>query len=93
MSQDIHTWFGLTYANFLVLPRAVLQSMPEEWQERFVACLQELDETMGGSPDYETPPGYRVQPTDANGRLISWSAVNVPHYRRGRTRVRPGEVA
>jgi len=26
---DIHTWFGLTYANYLVLPRTLLQSMPE----------------------------------------------------------------
>lgn len=41
---DIHTYFGLTYANYLVLHRSLLQSMPEEWQCRFVAMLDELDE-------------------------------------------------
>lgn len=38
---DIHTWFSLTYANYLVLPRSVLQSMPEEWQHRFTAIVDE----------------------------------------------------
>lgn len=40
----IHTWFGLSYANYLVVPRTLLQSMPDEWQTRFVACLNELNE-------------------------------------------------
>jgi hypothetical protein len=44
MSADgIHEYFGLTYANYLVLNRTLLQSMPGDWQERFVAMLQELD--------------------------------------------------
>lgn len=41
-SGPIHGWFSLTYANFLVVPRAVLQSMPVEWQEQFVGLLEEL---------------------------------------------------
>lgn len=45
--MDIHTWFNLTYANYLVLPRSVLQSMPAEWQERFTAALGELDDAYG----------------------------------------------
>lgn len=44
---DIHTWFSLTYANYLVLPRSVLQSMPEEWQQRFISVVRELDESFG----------------------------------------------
>lgn len=40
----VHDWFGLTYASYLTLPRVILQSMPGEWQERFVACLNELNE-------------------------------------------------
>lgn len=39
----IHEWFGLSYSNYLVLPRTLLQSMPTEWQERFVACLDEIE--------------------------------------------------
>jgi hypothetical protein len=45
MTRDIHTYFGLSYADYLVLPRSVLQSMPEEWQLKFVSLLDELDET------------------------------------------------
>jgi hypothetical protein len=39
---DVHTWFGLSYSNYLVLPRTLLQSMPKEWQREFVAKLDEL---------------------------------------------------
>jgi hypothetical protein len=38
----IHTWFGLSYRNYQVLPRTFMQSMPIEFQERMVACLEEL---------------------------------------------------
>ena len=43
--KDIHAWFELTYANYLVLPRSVLQSMPKEWQIKFVELLDQLEET------------------------------------------------
>jgi len=43
--RDIHEWFNLTYAQYLTVPRSVLQSMPETWQHKFVALLEELDET------------------------------------------------
>jgi len=45
MGKDIHSWFGLTYASYLVVPRSVLQSMPDEWQHKFVDLLDELGET------------------------------------------------
>ena len=38
----IHTWFGLSYCNYQVLHRTLMQSMPIGWQERMVACLEEL---------------------------------------------------
>jgi hypothetical protein len=56
--EAIHDWFGLTYANYLVLPRAVLQSMPDEWQERFVACLRQLGDA---TRDLEFPASYDVR--------------------------------
>ena len=40
----IQQYFELTYANFLVLPRTVMMDMPTEWQDKFVALLEELDE-------------------------------------------------
>jgi hypothetical protein len=38
----IHDWFGLSYCNYQVLPRTLMQSMPIDWQQRMVACLAEL---------------------------------------------------
>lgn len=60
-SGPIHGWFGLTYASYLVQPRVLLQSMPIEWQERMVACLEELDAAFA---HVERAPGYEVTPCD-----------------------------
>jgi hypothetical protein len=48
--EPIHSWFELTYAQYLTIPRSILQSMPQEWQARFVKCLEELDETFDWRP-------------------------------------------
>jgi hypothetical protein len=50
LSGPVHTWFELSYAHYLTIPRSVLQSMPVYWQERFVKCLQELDEALPWRP-------------------------------------------
>lgn len=46
----IHKWFGLTYAQFLTIPRIVLSSMPYEWQAKMVAFLEEMDDTFEWRP-------------------------------------------
>ncbi|MFM9707851.1 hypothetical protein [Streptomyces galilaeus] len=38
----IHDHFGLSYCNYAVLPRTLMQSMSPAWQERMTACLDEL---------------------------------------------------
>ena len=81
--DSIHTWFGLTYANYLVLPRSVLQSMPDEWQAAFVALLHELEATFGGL-DW---PDYTVNARQPHGGRFMKDPI--PHYNRGRTRVDP----
>lgn len=71
--EPIHRWFGLTYASYLVLHRSALQSMPLEWQERFVACLRELEDTI----DYEAAgqrlgeaDNFEVRLRGSNGRFV-----------------------
>jgi hypothetical protein len=51
----VHGWFGLTYANFLVIHRAMLQSMPLDWQRRFVELLEDMNAayTDLDIPDFE----------------------------------------
>jgi hypothetical protein len=48
--QAIHRHFGLSYANYLVVPRTLLQSMPDVWQAKFVALLDQLDEAFAHIP-------------------------------------------
>lgn len=85
----VHEWFSLTYANFLVVPRSLLQSMPDEWQHRFVSCLEEMRDHFAGLPEGFNPPGYRVNAVDRQGRLVSLRGYRCPHYNRGRTHVAP----
>lgn len=80
----IHEMFGLTYANYAVFPRALLQSMPLDWQERFKVVIDEFWEHFGGC-DLEAPT-YAVQAKGYDGKFVVDPA---PHYWRGRTMVTP----
>ena len=79
---DIHTWFNLTYANYLVLPRTLLQSLPEEMQYRLTEVLDEIADL--AEANCVPSPRYRVQAVDKRGRFM---VDPVPHYERGRTRI------
>jgi hypothetical protein len=54
----IHTWFSLSYCNYQVLHRTLMQSMPIEWQERMVACLDELADAY---QHIEQPEAFKVE--------------------------------
>lgn len=77
-SDPIHEWFELTYAQYLTIPRSVLQSMPAEWQGRFVECLRQLDSEI----DWRPREGrYWVELRDGKGRFVSDPFKD---YERGR---------
>ncbi|WP_175795957.1 hypothetical protein [Burkholderia anthina] len=63
---SMHEWFGLTYASYLVIPRTLLQGMPEEWQAKFAALLDECRETYDSS---RIADNYRVNLVDG-GRFV-----------------------
>lgn len=79
--EPVHEWFGLTYAQYLTIPRSVLQSMPKEWQDRFVQCLDELDEKIDWRPHEGR---YWVKLKDDKGRYVSDPLMD---YERGRRRI------
>jgi hypothetical protein len=81
MAKDIHHWFELTYAQYLTIPRSILQSMPDEWQSKFVALLEELDETIDWRP---SEGRYWVTLKDGKGRFVS---DPLQDYQRGRRRI------
>jgi hypothetical protein len=83
-TEEIHGWFELTYANYLVLNRSLLQSMPDSWQARFVGCLEELRDAYSHRDHVDAPLRYEVVVRSADGR---YKGDPIPHYERGRTRV------
>ncbi|MGW6638511.1 hypothetical protein [Streptomyces cyaneofuscatus] len=56
--DQIHKWFSLSYSNYLVLHRSHLQSMPAEFQQRLVDCLNELRAAYAHT---EQPEGFKVE--------------------------------
>lgn len=49
--DKLHLWFGLSYAQYLTIPRSALQSMPTVWKNKFATLLTELDETIDWRPE------------------------------------------
>jgi hypothetical protein len=78
---DIHTFFELSYANYLVLHRSVLQSMPTRWQVRFVKMLEEMAVALVEA-GIEVPDQCEVIWRDENNKVV---LDPIPHYNRGRT--------
>ena len=78
-SQDpepISLWFELSYAQYLTIPRSVLQAMPQEWQAKMAVLLDQVDETI----DWRPKEGkYWVKLKDAAGRYVHDSLME---YRR-----------
>lgn len=60
-TDAIHTHFGLSYATHLVMPRTILQSMPDWWQRDFVHLLRLYDHACSGLPENMQDVNYRVQ--------------------------------
>lgn len=76
--EAIHRWFELTHAQYLTIPRSVLQSMPEEWQRDFVHLLELLDDSIDWRPESGC---YWVRLRDKRGRFVEDKFMD---YARGR---------
>jgi hypothetical protein len=57
----IHSLFGLTYNSYQVVPRVLAQSMPHDWQTRFVQCMEEMEDAFR----YLGPVDYDVQTAES----------------------------
>ena len=86
--EPIHEYFGLTYSQFLVLSRTALQSMPIEWQRRFVKLLEKLNNEIDNL-EPEWPWCYHVTVRHVGtGKFGSLAkADQLGSYDRGRARV------
>lgn len=79
--SDVHTFFSLSYASYLTIPRSILQSMPAEWQHKFLELMEECSELYGG---YDM--SYTIQKRDSRGRFVQ---DPLRSYERGRRKVEP----
>lgn len=53
-SNDMEEFWGLSKAQYLTIPRSVIQEMPKEWQDKFATLLNELDNTIDWRPKTST---------------------------------------
>jgi hypothetical protein len=74
--SPIHFWFELSYAQYLTIPRSVMEVMPLEWQEKMVECLQELDEKIKWRPKEGR---YWVRLKDEKGRYVKDPLMQYRH--------------
>lgn len=99
-SDRIHNWFGLGYQSYLVLPRSILQSLPDDVQQQFVDALDEMAKHFKCSPygDNQIPHTgeYQVMLV-ASGSDVSEHPASIHDplrdYERGRRVVTIGELA
>lgn len=69
-AESIHYAFGLSYASYLVVPRSILQEMPGEWQEKFVALMRELNDRLPWEDEMDDRGvHYTVGCRDEKGRM------------------------
>lgn len=77
ISNPIAEWFELSYAQFLTVPRLVMESMPVEWQGKMADLLREMDETFDWRPSNGR---YWVRLKNDEGRFTE---APLGDYRRG----------
>lgn len=80
-AEPVHGWFGLSYASYAVFPRSMLQSMPPEWQSRFVELLHEMESALS---HHAAAGDYVVKFRDENRRFVQ---DPLKDYQRGRRRL------
>lgn len=77
--MDMDTWFSLSRASWLTVPRIVLQSMPVEWQHNFTKLLNEMNATFDWVPD-----GLSLYVTGKKGNRFVRLPYCLNDYRRGK---------
>lgn len=90
--RPIHTFFGLSYANYLVLPRSVMQAMPTGWQRQMVHLLERVQEKFGDLYSNRLYDVKLVADSDAEtGEAIAYEPDPLANYRQPIPELRPDE--
>lgn len=65
--EPVHEWFGLSYAQYLTIPRSIMEAMPHAWQVKMAALLTQLDSTYDWRP---SEGQYWCRLKDVSGRFV-----------------------
>jgi hypothetical protein len=78
-ADPVQTWFDLSYSSYLVVNRTLLQSMPVEWQRRFVTAMEELQDAFAhiDGCEYEVMPGRWMCVEDCDPQMLALAGVTV----------------
>lgn len=73
-------WFSLSRASFLTLPRVMMHEMPDDWQWKMAALLEEWDNTWDS---YDLPSPSVIAKKE--GKFTKWPdwLLNYRHPDRG----------
>lgn len=66
-SNQMEMFWELSYAQYLTVPRSVIQSMPIVWQDRLAILLKEMDAEIDWRPEEGR---YWCRLRDGKGRLV-----------------------
>lgn len=78
--DDVHRLFGLSYCDYYVAPRTLLQSMPEPWQLAFTALMRQLHDAFANVPQaesYEVTAGTEHEAGDLDE--LALAAAGIEH--------------
>ncbi|AUR92983.1 hypothetical protein NVP1181O_19 [Vibrio phage 1.181.O._10N.286.46.C9] len=78
VNHKLSEWFGLSYSSFCVMPRVLMEDMPDEWQEKMAELLNQYDDAFDQSK--VGIDGCRVQATMDN-KLVKMPS-ELLNYRR-----------
>lgn len=92
-SNQMEMFWELSYAQYLTVPRSVIQSMPIVWQDRLAVLLKEMDAEI---PQWRPTEGsYWCRLRDNRGRLVHDRFMEYRHAPylelRSLRKVEPGE--
>lgn len=76
IDAPFHEWFGLTYSSYLVLPRAILEALPEDLQHRLISCIDEAKDLIDSG---QINDNYSVKLRDQDGRYVVDPFANYRH--------------
>ena len=85
--DKIHRWFSLSYARYKVLPRIVLDDLPEDMQDKFLEVMQYIEDNYNNETWIEE---YMVK-ARVNGKFVKDPLSDYRHGNIKQYRINPYE--